>query len=281
MHPRASRAGRVAAARRGARRRCSISCASAAPSIRARWTRISRTARCTNYWGGSSSATTHLLDAMHYRGLLRVARRERGIRIYAAHEHGAGPRRRRRARGAHSTRWSMSLVAQVRAAARREPVVLVSRLRYAVPQWRARAEARAAARQAAARARARRWRRLVLAGGASDAERDARRRTPCGCWRRSIRWCGIGGASSCSGVGPTASRPTPRSAKRQRGYYALPLLWRDSVIGWGNLVRQGRRAGRPDSATSTATRRASAAFTRELEAEMDRIRIFLRGREMG
>ena len=37
----------------------------------------------TNYWGGSSSATTHLLDDMHYRGLLRVARRERGIRIYA------------------------------------------------------------------------------------------------------------------------------------------------------------------------------------------------------
>jgi uncharacterized protein YcaQ len=26
----------------------------------------------TNYWGGSSSATTHLLDQMHYRGLLRV-----------------------------------------------------------------------------------------------------------------------------------------------------------------------------------------------------------------
>src|SRR5258706_9165666 len=32
----------------------------------------------TNYWGGSSNATTHLLDAMHYRGLLRVARRDRG-----------------------------------------------------------------------------------------------------------------------------------------------------------------------------------------------------------
>jgi uncharacterized protein YcaQ len=44
-----------------------------------------------NYWGGSSSATTQLLDAMHYRGLLRVARREGGIRIYAAHEHGLGP----------------------------------------------------------------------------------------------------------------------------------------------------------------------------------------------
>src|SRR5262245_30017753 len=41
----------------------------------------------TNYWGGSSNATTHLLDALHYRGQLRVVRREAGIRIYSAHEH--------------------------------------------------------------------------------------------------------------------------------------------------------------------------------------------------
>src|SRR6266705_2861175 len=44
-----------------------------------------------NYWGGSSNATTHLLDAMHYQGLLRVARREGGIRIYTAHQHELGP----------------------------------------------------------------------------------------------------------------------------------------------------------------------------------------------
>src|SRR5262249_55429903 len=37
----------------------------------------------TNYWGGSSKATTHLLEHMHYQGLVRVARRERGVRIYA------------------------------------------------------------------------------------------------------------------------------------------------------------------------------------------------------
>src|SRR5436190_7174023 len=36
----------------------------------------------TNYWGGQSLATTHLLNEMHYRGLLRVARRADGIRIY-------------------------------------------------------------------------------------------------------------------------------------------------------------------------------------------------------
>ncbi len=62
--------------------------------------------RVTNYWGGSSNATTHLLDAMHYRGLLRVARRESGIRIYAAHQHGTSrPLKPSATRG--STRWSM------------------------------------------------------------------------------------------------------------------------------------------------------------------------------
>src|SRR3954447_11412423 len=47
--------------------------------------------KVTNYWGGSSNATTHLLDAMHYQGLLRVARRENGIRLYAAHQHELTP----------------------------------------------------------------------------------------------------------------------------------------------------------------------------------------------
>src|ERR1700733_4335982 len=42
--------------------------------------------RVRNFWGGWSNATTQLLDAMHYRGLLRVARRESGIRIYTADE---------------------------------------------------------------------------------------------------------------------------------------------------------------------------------------------------
>src|SRR5215510_13118894 len=48
--------------------------------------------RVTNYWGGSSNATTHLLDAMHYTGLLRIVRREKGIRVYAAHQHAPVPR---------------------------------------------------------------------------------------------------------------------------------------------------------------------------------------------
>jgi len=43
--------------------------------------------RRINAWGGSGLATTHLLDGMHYRGLLRIQRRDSGTRIYAAVEH--------------------------------------------------------------------------------------------------------------------------------------------------------------------------------------------------
>ncbi len=42
--------------------------------------------KVTNWFGGSSNATTRLLDEMHYRGLLRVTRREGGTRVYAARE---------------------------------------------------------------------------------------------------------------------------------------------------------------------------------------------------
>ena len=88
-----------------------------------------------NYWGGSSSATTRLLEAMHYKGLLRVARREAGIRIYALQRHGPPPQSAalRRAR----------LDALVDVLVRKySPIPSVSlsfllrRLSYAVPQWR-------------------------------------------------------------------------------------------------------------------------------------------------
>ena len=42
--------------------------------------------RVRNWFGGSSRATTQLLDGMHYRGLLRIARRDAGVRLYAARE---------------------------------------------------------------------------------------------------------------------------------------------------------------------------------------------------
>ena len=40
-------------------------------------------------WGGNLSLSTHLLEGLHYRGLLRVRRRENGVRVYETIEHPA------------------------------------------------------------------------------------------------------------------------------------------------------------------------------------------------
>jgi uncharacterized protein YcaQ len=39
-----------------------------------------------NWFGGRSNASTQLLDAMHFHGLLRIARRESGVRTYAVRD---------------------------------------------------------------------------------------------------------------------------------------------------------------------------------------------------
>ena len=54
----------------------------------------------------------------------------------------------------------------------------------------------------------------------------------------------------------------------------MPLLWRDEVIGWANLsVKNG--ALEHDLGYNSAPPR-ERAFKRELEAELDQVRTFLR-----
>ena len=163
--------------------------------------------RVTNYWGGSSSATTHMLELMHYKGLLRVARREAGIRIYAAQQHGPGPDGRGRAtRASRSARRCRRR--PLRAGARREPVVHRQPAALCDAALARRDQERHSAREAAARP----------CESSTDTPGIGRRTNrcrimksrACGCSRRSIRWSGIGGASKCSGTGPIASRPTRR-----------------------------------------------------------------------
>jgi uncharacterized protein YcaQ len=61
--------------------------------------------------------------------------------------------------------------------------------------------------------------------------------------------------------------------KRKLGYYALPLLWQDRVIGWGNLSVQN---GKLHAKFGYVSRRPKdRAFTRELDEELDRFRTFL------
>jgi hypothetical protein len=63
------------------------------------------------------------------------------------------------------------------------------------------------------------------------------------------------------------------AAKRKLGYYALPLLWRDRVIGWANLTAKD---GKLDCEFGyVKSRPREAAFRRELEAEVERVKFFL------
>lgn len=207
----------------------------------------------TNYWGGSSSATTHLLDAMHYRGLLRVVRREAGIRIYGVHETTGRPAasaeasaakegrplqmeaRERRLRLDALVDVVVNIYAPLPAASLSQAV---RRLRYAVPQWNAEiagALQRAKRRLAHAQVDGVDW--YWPAGEQpDDAEPDDavrllapfdpvvwdRRRFE-RLWNWPYRF--------------EAYTPVP---KRRWGYYALPLLWRERVVGWANASIAGR-----------------------------------------
>jgi uncharacterized protein YcaQ len=67
-----------------------------------------------------------------------------------------------------------------------------------------------------------------------------------------------------------AYTPVP---KRKLGYYALPLLWQDRVIGWTNLSVNGTALRSDVGYVGTPPR--SRAFRRALDEELDRLRLFL------
>jgi uncharacterized protein YcaQ len=225
----------------------------------------------TNYWGGSSNATTHLLAAMHYRGMLRVARREGGIRIYAVHQHGLEPvdAAERRVRVDALVDTAVGIYAPLPSACLTD---LVRRLRFAVPQWRDELKSalqRAKHRLAHAGVEGVDWYwpagESVVRHAAPDAVRLLTPFDPV-VWDRDrfeLLWGWI--------YRFEAYTPAP---KRKLGYYALPLLWRDRVIGWANLaVKDGGLKAEFGYVEGHAPR--ERAFGRELEAELDRMRRFL------
>jgi uncharacterized protein YcaQ len=228
----------------------------------------------TNYWGGSSNATTHLLEAMHYKGLLRVIRREGGIRIYAPHEHGPAPIGSA-ARHAHIDALVDLVVRKYAPLPAPSLAQVVSRLRYAVPQWRG--ELKAALQRARHRLShtcidGNTWYWPADERASSDATPPdvVRLLAPFDpvVWDRrrfEMLW----------GWAYRFEAYTPIS-KRKLGYYALPLLWRDRVVGWGNLaLRNGELEAAFGYIDAQAPR--DRAFKRELAAEVERMRAFLEG----
>ena len=67
-----------------------------------------------------------------------------------------------------------------------------------------------------------------------------------------------------------AYTPAP---KRKLGYYALPLLWRDQVIGWANVSVNGASLRSDIGYVSSPPR--SRVFRRELDEELGRLGLFL------
>jgi uncharacterized protein YcaQ len=68
-----------------------------------------------------------------------------------------------------------------------------------------------------------------------------------------------------------AYTPAP---ERLRGYYALPLLWRGQVIGWGNLTWDGC-ALRADMGYVKGQAPREVAFGAALDDELGRLQSFL------
>jgi len=223
-----------------------------------------------NYWGGSSNATTHLLDAMHYRGLLRVARRENGIRVYSAHQHEPEPTDavERRAR----IDALVDVVVRIYAPLPGPSLpFFVSRLRFAVPQWQA--ELKGALQRAKQRMS------HTSVDGVEwywPADEDVMRSAPQDAVRLLAPFDPVvrdrARFERLWGWVYRFEAYTPAS-KRKLGYYAMPLLWRDRVIGWANLSVKNDELKSEFGYVGSQPR--DRAFKGELEAELNRMRAFL------
>ena len=225
----------------------------------------------TNYWGGSSSATTHVLDHLHYRGLLRVSGRESGIRLYAPRD-AAAPLLDAAAR--HARQDALVDLAVRLYAPVPSPTLswLVARLRLAAPQWQPElrgALARAKARLCRARVNGVDWfwpaDETLDAGPGGD---DVRLLAPFDpvVWDRRRFELFWGWAYRFEAYTP--------AAKRTRGYYAMPLLWRDRMVGWGNLSVVNAALQTSLGFVSGRAPR-DRAFSRGLAAEIARLEVFL------
>jgi uncharacterized protein YcaQ len=233
--------------------------------------------KVSNWFGGSSNASTQLLDVMHYRGLLRVARREGGTRVYAARNIAAASD----PAAADSSSATSRMDALVDVAVQKYAPLpaatlgqLVSHLRGGAPQWtaqRAQTLARAKERLAHARVAGVDWYWPAADRPASvrwRPDRQVRLLTPFDpiVWDRrrfEIFW---GWAYRFE-----AYTPAP---KRKLGYYALPLLWHEHVIGWGNVAAiDGHLRSNFGYISGRAPR--DAAYRAGLEAELERMHDFL------
>ena len=230
-----------------------------------------------NYWGGNSSAATHVLDLLHYRGTLRVVRRDNGVRVYAPATHHATPgpdspdSPNAQERVLRLLERLVALYAPVPEASLRQLTLM---LRYGAPHLESALRDRALLRVA------------LDTGRLREHSVDG------------VKWI-VPASEKVRGVAPATVRflapfdpvvwdrrrfelfwgwryrfeaYTP-PARRLLGYYALPLLWNDQVVGWANLNADANRLRAEIGFVEERPR--DPRFVRELDAELERLREFI------
>lgn len=229
--------------------------------------------RVPNHWGGSSHAGTQLLNDMHYRGLLRVKRRDSGTRVYEVAMHipvDDSP-----------TEQARRAAALIDLVVRKYAPLPAASLTYLVRLLGHGAPHLSAQMQAALRTAREHLSTTRIDGttwywpidenprsrrhGVDDQVRLLAPFDPVVWDRRrfELLW----------GWTYKFEAYTP-PAQRQFGYYALPMLWREQVIGWANVsAREGRLASVIGHATGAAPK--DKAFSSALDDELQRMAQFL------
>lgn len=224
--------------------------------------------RAVNGWGGFSKATTRALESLHHYGLLRVARRRDGIRIYqSAPPPPPGPEAAERAR--QSVMLVARLLAPVPATSLRGALALMARRN---PGLGSLAPVLAAALKTGALERGEIDGETYLwpvEDGIPDrpAPRDVRLLAPFDpiVWDRRRFEHLWGWAYRLEAYTPPQHR--------KFGYYAMPLLWSDRVIGWANVKVLAGKMHVDVGYARPAPR--SRDFRRAYDAELGRLERFL------
>ncbi|MCX5784274.1 MAG: winged helix DNA-binding domain-containing protein [Elusimicrobia bacterium] len=224
--------------------------------------------RVINAWGGNSKATTHALDNLHYRGFLRIARRENGIRIYAA----ATPRSEQLP-PAERLRKRVLAVVNILAPVPEKTLQTLTAplLRRSFPGFGGAC--------------------AVLSGMVRTGELREETADGLNYFLPPVKMPALAAPGRVRFLAPFDPLVWDRrrfehfwkwpyrfeaytpSAKRLRGYYAMPLLWGDSVIGWANARVAGKRLN--VELGFIAKRPGDKNFRSELESEIGRLETFL------
>jgi uncharacterized protein YcaQ len=228
--------------------------------------------RVVNAWGGYSKATTNALEWLHWRGLLRIARRENGIRVYRPAllpEDAPAPAERLRA--------------LIRVYARIFEPSPEKSLQSVIARHRDLGNTRKMLNAIISDGELHR----DMVDGVSylwhvpTAGRDLPRQVRCLAPFDPIVW-DRARFEHLWGWAYRFEAYTPVK-KRVRGYYAMPMLWGSDFVGWANVGGLGatgaRGASRLDVEVGFVDRRPrDRTFGRELDAEIARLAEFLEPR---